>query len=150
MTVLGETSSEVVVTGVDALIDLLKKINQIDVPDAAKKLKYPIETVQSWVDFLVEEKMIGIEYNLTTPRIFLLNQGNAKKDKQVDLGKEFGEIKQDISHARKDSKAEFDWKNHISYKLETMKPFFITEAQKRELKDIGKLWEEYKQKTLTT
>jgi hypothetical protein len=150
MTILGETSSEVVVTGVDALIDLLKKTKQIDVPDAAKKLKYPIETVQSWVDFLVEEKMIGIEYNLTTPRIFLLEQGNSKSDKQVDIGKEFGGLKSEFSQMRKDSKAEFDWKNHISYKLETMKPFFIAESQKRELKDIGKLWEEYKQKTLTT
>jgi hypothetical protein len=152
MSLSNASGSEVVVTGVDALIDLLKKIPQIDVPEAAKKLKYPIETVQSWVDFLVEEKIIGIEYNLTTPRIYLILDQKSKKV-QIDLGKEFGNYKHDFQNnlQRKNkigSKNEFEWKNHISVKLEFMKQFFFSEAEKRELKEPAKLWEEYKQKTI--
>ena len=150
MPLISGSSSEVVVTGVDSLIDLLKKTNQITVPDAAKKLRYPMDTVQSWVDFLVEEKIVGIEYNLTTPTIYLLSDRKSKKE-EIDLGKEFGNYKQDFqSNVRNKSgnKAEFEWKNHISVKLELMKPFFFAEAEKRNLKEPTKLWEEYKQKTL--
>lgn len=152
MSLINTSNSEVVMTGVDALIDLLKKVNQIDVPEAAKKLRYPLETVQSWVDFLVEEKLVGIEYNLTTPHIYLIADQKSKKER-IDLGREFGNYKQEFQNSlqkrnKSGNKSEFEWKNHISIKLEFMKQFFFSEAEKRELKDPAKLWEEYKQKTL--
>lgn len=151
MSLNNTSSSEVVVTGVDALVELLKKTGQISVPDAAKKLKYPVDTIQSWVDFLVEEKIIGIEYNLTTPSIHLINQQG--KDKKNDLKKEFNEYKKDFQNNSKRKNGSGDnpgkeWKNHISFKLDALKHFFFAEAEKRELKDPDKLWEEYKQKTI--
>jgi hypothetical protein len=169
MSITSTSSSEIVVTGVDALIDLLKKTGQIDVTEAAKKLKYPVDTIQNWVDFLVEEKIIGIEYNLTTPSIYLITSQqnkNKKSDsgKEFDLGhdldsgrdlylgKELSNYKQDFQNNLQINKSKegsnTDWKNHISAKLESMKLFFFREAEKRELKEPAKLWEEYKQKTI--
>ena len=50
---------DTITTGVDALLELLKSTEKIAMPDAAKKLNVPLDTLQSWVDFLVEERIIG-------------------------------------------------------------------------------------------
>ena len=62
---------ETIKTGVDELIELLKKTDKISLLDAAKRLKVPSSILQSWVDFLVEEKIVGVEYKFTKPYIFI-------------------------------------------------------------------------------
>ena len=52
---------ETVRTGVDDLLELLKKVDKINLADAAQKLGISSTLLQSWVDFLVEEEILGIE-----------------------------------------------------------------------------------------
>ncbi|MGV8169406.1 MAG: hypothetical protein ACP5N3_05100 [Candidatus Nanoarchaeia archaeon] len=145
-------SSELVVTGVDRLVDLLKRSPKIEISEVAKKLGYPQETVQSWVDFLVEEKIVGIEYNFTRPTIYLI-ESKDEKETSINLSENFKEYKSTFQNKVKarendSEKAEFEWKDHILNKLELMKQFFFTEAERRRLKDPEKLWEVYKKKVI--
>src|SRR5574338_41480 len=80
-------------TGVDELMELVREEKRISIPDAAKRLKQPEKVVQNWVDFLVEEKLLGIEYKFTTAYIYLNAPEKALILKQVEsmesLRKEF-------------------------------------------------------------
>ena len=58
-------------TGVDNLIELLKNREKITLNDASKELKIKTKILQKWVDFLVEEKVISVEYKFTVPYIYL-------------------------------------------------------------------------------
>lgn len=151
---MSEQSSELVVTGVDKLIDLLKKSEQIEVSDAAKKLNYPQETVQSWVDFLVEEKIVGVDYKFTKPVIYLAEN---KKTKNINVNSSDNfknyktEFESNVKRREKDDeKVAIEWKEHILNKLDLMKQFFFSEAEKKHLKEPDKLWEEYKRKIVKT
>src|SRR3989338_6336391 len=62
-------------TVADELLELVGKHKKISVEDASKKLKMPAASVQALVDFLVEEKVFGIEYKFTTPYIYLYKEG---------------------------------------------------------------------------
>lgn len=151
---MSSSGSELIVTGVDALIDLLKKEGQMDVASAAKRLKYSEETVQSWADFLVEENLIGIDYKLTKPVIYLITE-KKNKDPYSELKEEFAKYKKDFDANLKkkeltSEKSAFEWKEHILGKLELLQSFFMSEAEKRGLKQPEKLWEEYKKKTIST
>ena len=73
-----------VTTGVDDLIELLKTTDRISIDDASKKLRIPLEILQSWVDFLVEEKILGIEYKFTKPFIYLNKEQGRKKEKKPE------------------------------------------------------------------
>ncbi|MFA6073724.1 MAG: hypothetical protein WC758_06415 [Candidatus Woesearchaeota archaeon] len=148
---MSSQGSDIMFTGVDRLIDLLKKMGQIDVSEAAERLNYPPQTIQSWVDFLVEEKIIGVEYQLTKPYIYLIVDKTAK-DQYISLKEDFKYYKKDFQNSVKSKstnadKAEFEWKEHILRRLDLMKQFFFTEADKRKLKNPEKLWEKYRKKT---
>jgi len=58
---------ETVRTQVDSLAELIKKKKEISFEDAAKKLKLPKATIESWATFLEEEGIISIKYKFTTP-----------------------------------------------------------------------------------
>lgn len=65
-------------TGVDLLIDLVKKEKSISLVDAAKKLDIPVQTLEVWAQFLEEEGELGVDYKFTTP--FLTVAKEQKKD----------------------------------------------------------------------
>ncbi|MFW5852923.1 MAG: hypothetical protein ACOCUR_02745 [Nanoarchaeota archaeon] len=67
-------------TGVDGLVSLLKTTGTISIPDAAKKLGADSKTVETWVDFLVEEDKLSLEYKFTTPFISLKEHKEEEKD----------------------------------------------------------------------
>lgn len=69
--VIASNVNNVVKTSVDELYELVKSRKKISVEEAAKLLKVPVGIVQSLVDFLVEEKIFGIEYKFTTPYVYL-------------------------------------------------------------------------------
>lgn len=54
-------------TGVDLLIDLVRKQKSISLDEASKKLNIPAPTLEMWAQFLEEEGELGIDYKLTTP-----------------------------------------------------------------------------------
>ncbi|MBI2208893.1 hypothetical protein HYU50_05350 [Candidatus Woesearchaeota archaeon] len=66
-----EMVNDILKTSADDLYELVKSREKISVEEAAKLLRMPINTVHALVDFLVEEKMFGIEYKFTTAYIYI-------------------------------------------------------------------------------
>jgi len=70
-------------TGVDKLIDYLKTKDKVTLTEISKDLHIPIKTLQTWVDFLVEEKIISMEYKFTSPSIYL-NKSEKEKEEPME------------------------------------------------------------------
>lgn len=145
-----------VTTGVDDLIELLKTTDRISIDDASKKLKIQLEILQSWVDFLVEEKILGIEYKFTKPFIYLNKEKKESKKikKQTDEKLSYDTFKQEfVQKATHNNIPEKQiqelWRHHMTEKLDLAKDFFFREARKRGLLKAEKLWEKYKEIVIT-
>lgn len=144
---------EVITTGVDQLIAYLKGKEKAPLLETAKALGVSVETLQSWVDFLVEEGILGIEYQFTKPYIYL-NKEEEEKGTIVDDE----ELSWDAFHqAFLDKAAEKEipplkaatlWKNYALQKVEEKKEFFYDEARKRGFSQIDELWKTYKTEVL--
>lgn len=150
-------AEEVIRTGVDDLLDLLKKTDKISVHEAAKKLKLSPEMVQAWVDFLVEEEIVGIEYKFTKPYIYLNKPQQVKEQAviqeepvmSIDIYK--AEFKKRAAERNiPQEKISFFWRNHVKEVLERKKSFFYREAKKRNLPNIDQLWQAYQDKLLSS
>lgn len=149
---------EAITTDVDALINLLKENKRLKLEDAAKKLDVPISVLQSWVDFLVEEKIIGMEYKFTTAFIYLNEPEKKEKKKSELIEKKKEEVsmetfKMDFSKRAADKKISQNltgdlWKNHLMQRLDTKKEFFFREAKKKGFFNPESLWGTYKQKIM--
>jgi hypothetical protein len=126
-------------TGVDQLIAYLKQHEQANIETLAKELNTTPKIIESWAEFLMEENIIGIDYKLTTPYIYLIKQD--KKDIK-DIKKEY-----ELKNANQDiHMKEYNWKRYIETSIDEHKNFFLKEARKRSLQNPEELWEEYKQK----
>lgn len=139
-------------TGVDTLLELLKKKQKVSMSDAAKELAIDESIIKMWVDFLVEEKVIGVEYKFTKPYLYLNVSQDAKKGQIIkeerlgieDFRKDF-EKKAEASSIPQ-TQAVFLWRDHLLNQAEIERPFFYREARKRGFEDIDQLWEEYKKR----
>lgn len=147
--------SNSVKTGVDALLEILKQKQKIALSEAAKLLSMQEDTIKLWVDFLVEEKVIGIEYKFTKPFIYLNNpkeerQGRIIEQEKINIDhfKEDFETRAAQSNIPKQQVVHL-WKDHILNQLELEKPFFFREARKRSLNNIETQWEKYKERLLS-
>lgn len=143
-------ADEVVRTGVDELLDLLSKSTKVPLTEVATKLNIDIGIVQAWVDFLVEEGIIGIEYKFTTPYVYMNKTVDKKQDKNQDENYNIQYFKKQFwdkarSNNIPDEQIEMLWKNHVIQALELQKKYFFFEAQRRKLNDADKLWKEYKE-----
>lgn len=137
-------------TGVDALIELLGKHETIALSQAAKELSMDEKAIKQWVDFLVEEKIIGIEYKFTKPYIYL----NKPKENQTKM-----KVIEEKKVALKDFKEEFEkranksnipkeqigflWKDHLQNQLALENQFFLREARKHGFTNEAQLWQEF-------
>lgn len=137
---------EVIQTEVDKLIDLLKTKKRIEIKDAAKELNIEEDIIQQWVDFLVEEKILTIEYEFTKPFISLIKNKIQDDNSENNLLKYKKKFK---NEAKNKKNSEVMWKSHLEDNLENMKPFFYSEADKRNLENTDELWEEYKKKVMS-
>jgi len=145
-------TGEVVRTGVDELLDLLAHNAKMPLTEVATKLKVDTGVIQAWVDFLVEEGIVGIEYKFTTPYIYLNKVVEKKSDEKTIKESDYS-----ISYFKKEfwekaktnnipeGQVEMLWKNHVIQALELQKKYFFFEAQRRKLNDAEKLWQEYKE-----
>lgn len=138
-------------TGVDELIELLKHEARISLPDAAKRLRQPEAIVQNWVDFLVEEKILGTEYKFTTPYIYLnapakANAITATAETIIDLRTAF------IARARAkgipDDKLRVLWENHLRDAIDARSDFFHRECAKLGLAEPEDLLHRYIERVL--
>ncbi len=140
-------------TVADELVDLVKKSNKISIEDAAKKLNVPLKSVEALVDFLVEEKVFGIEYKFTTPYIYLYkeyNQNFLHKGKghhefltkvlTKDLFYEKAKGR-NLSH----DKVEMLWRKYLSENLDRIKEEFWRKSKEKGIPPdkIEELWQKY-------
>jgi predicted ArsR family transcriptional regulator len=136
-------------TGVDKLINLLKTQEKISISDAAKKLGIPTRIIQTWVDFLIEEKVISIEYKFTQPFIYL-NKAEKKTSKEKekftmqDMKDEF------FNRAKKKNLTEEQtrklWEKKLITEIEKHKVRFYDYAKARKIENIDKEWEDFHMK----
>ena len=142
---------EVIRTGVDDLLEVLAHSAKIPLTEAATKLKVDAGVIQAWVDFLVEEGIVGIEYKFTTPYIYL------NRTVDTDKVEEIKEENVNIQYFKKqfwekakmnnipEAQIEMLWKNHITQALDLQKKYFLFEAQRRKLQKPEDLWKEYRE-----
>jgi len=143
-------------TGVDELLDLLRKVDKITLQDAAQKLGINQSLLQSWVDFLVEEEILGIEYKFTRPIIYLNRPAEEKKaqvKEEVPIG--LDSYKQDFKLRASEKsipveKISFLWRDQAKEALIRRKDFFFREAKKRNLTNIDNLWRIYNEKIMSS
>lgn len=136
-------------TGVDDLLSLLREKKKISLRDAAHELGVKESFVQSWVDFLVEERVLGIEYRFTKPYIFLNNaKGLDEKPSENKQLQGLAALKQAyFAHAKEkgmpEEKVQTFWIKHLHDALEKRKEYFLREANKRRLPHPEQFYEAY-------
>lgn len=144
---------ELITTGVDDLLTYLQGKDRIAMQDAAVYLNIPLDTLQAWVDFLVEEKILGLEYKFTKPFIYLNHEQKTKKKIFENTTVPLSTIKEEYAaHARSKQipamKIPELWRSHVLEALSAKKAFFMEQATKRRAEDPERLWEEYQQDLL--
>ena len=139
-------------TGVDRLIQIVEKSGKIALRDIAKKIGISESTIQLWVDFLVEEKVLGVEYKFTTPYVFM--------NKKQETGQTFEDLP-DIHYfkerffvgARKkkipESQIENLWIDHLSQAIDKQQEYFLREAKKRSIVNAKNIFLRYKKLLLS-
>lgn len=134
-------------TSADELYELVRSKKKISVEETAKILKIPDKVVQSLVDFLVEEKIFGIEYKFTTPYIYISQEKNA--DFQIAPQKKFVTRDEFFQNANKwhisPEKINELWKKYVKEHIDSIKEEFYTKSNSRKIpkEDIDRLWKKY-------
>ena len=134
----------------DELLDLVRKKKKISVEEASKKLKIPLEAMQSIVDFLVEEKVFGIEYKFTTPYIYMYSDDEKKPvQKSRGFGKEFITKEQFFEKAKAKSvpyeHIEVMWRKYLQQNLSLIREEFFKKAKEKGAPQnkVDDLWRKY-------
>jgi len=136
-------------TDVDDFLDVIKKKGRISLGEASKSLNIPLATVQAWADFLVEEKIIGIEYKFTTPYVFMNVEQSDKNDfkqyMQFDTKDEFFEKAQ--HKGLNAGQAKLLWLKYLNLNKGSMRSVFFQKAHERGLDKVktDALWKKYLQ-----
>jgi hypothetical protein len=142
-------AQDLVKTGVDELLELLSDNAKIPLTDAASKLNLDAGVIQAWVDFLVEENIVGIEYKFTTPYIYLNKVVEKKSESKAETYniQYFKKLFWEKAKSNNIPEGQMDmlWHNHIAQALELQKKYFFFEAQRRKIVDIEGAWNEYKE-----
>lgn len=149
MTML-RSGDNIIRTVADELFELVKKSNKISVEDAAKQLKIPLVALQSLVDFLVEEKIFGIEYKFTTPYIYLYKEGiKGAKGKEKGLTKELI-TKERFYQRAKEKQMPYEhieglWRKYLKQNLNRIREEFLKKALGKNLPEekAEELWKKY-------
>lgn len=137
-------------TAADELLDLVKKSRKLSVEEAAKQLKLPLATVQALVDFLVEDRVFGMEYKFTTPYIYLYNEGvRSAKGKEKISTKELMS-KERFYQKAKENNVPYEyietlWRKYLRQNFAYVKEEFWRKAREKKA-DEGKiegLWKKY-------
>ena len=137
-------------TVADELFELVKKSGKISVEDAAKQLKIPLATVQSLVDFLVEEKVFGIEYKFTTPYVYLYKEG-VKELKGRERSFTKGLVtKERFYEKAKQRKIRYEhieglWRKYLQQNIGSLREEFLKKAREKKISDakVEELWQKY-------
>ena len=138
-------------TSADELFELVKKKGKISVEELAKMLRMPQKTVQGLVDFLVEEKILGLEYKFTVPYVYISKEeikkpsiaGKQAPEKRLVTKEDFYEKakQKNIPH----DKIEELWKKYLNNNLDYIKTEFYQKAKSMNIPEgkIAELWKKY-------
>jgi len=137
-------------TVADELLELVKKSKKISVEETAKKLKMPLSTMQALVDFLVEERVFGIEYKFTTPYIYLYKEGITEAKKE-DKGFTAGLVTKEQFYEKAKGKSmphehiEGMWRKYLQQNLVHIREEFLKKAREKKVPEekIEGLWKRY-------
>ncbi|MEM3374823.1 MAG: hypothetical protein QXE31_06465 [Candidatus Woesearchaeota archaeon] len=72
---------------VDLILDYLKFKKSASVPEIAKATKINQEDIKKSVEFLEEDGVVKIDYNLTTPIVYLIEKKDKIEESNVDISK---------------------------------------------------------------
>lgn len=125
--------SNIIETGVDKLVNIVKERGRIALVDAARELGVSTAVIQEWMDFLEEEGIISVEYKLTKPYLVerkMTRKEVEKKAKEFSSRKDvfvrkaegsLGFLEKQAEDLKK-VKGEFDkLKNELGFDLDTVK-----------------------------
>ena len=143
---------EMITTGVDELIAYLRGKDRVALQDAATVLGLPMDTLQAWVDFLVEEKILGLEYRFTKPFVYL-NRDSVDAGVPHERALTLQEMRAlFVEHARSkripDEKIVGLWHTHVINTLNKKQTYFIDQAMRRSLPDPEHAWQTYREDLL--
>lgn len=134
-------------TDVDTFLELVKNKGRISLVDVAKELKITLNTVQAWTDFLVEEKVLGIEYKFTTPYVFMnvdqKGDVNFKNYIHFDTREEF--YKKATQRGLDNNQIKLLWLKYLNHNKRAMQNLFYEKARERNIpkEKIDDLWKKY-------
>lgn len=74
-------SGDLICTGIDVLLDLVRKKKKISLAEAATITKYPKGTIEDWANILEEEGLVTIEYKFTKTYL-VFNEGRKQDDRK--------------------------------------------------------------------
>ena len=134
----------------DELLELVKKSGKISVEDASKRLKTPVQTIQALVDFLVEEKVFGIEYKFTTPYVYLYKEGvDQAKIREKSFAKDLI-TKEQFYEKAKEKNVPYEyiegmWRKYLQQNLVYIREEFLRKAREKKVPEekIEELWKRY-------
>lgn len=133
-------------TDVDTFLDMVKKNKKISLVDAAKEMSVPIQTIQLWTDFLVEEGIVGIEYKFTTPYVFMQEEKQTKGSFGY-MGFDTKEVFYEKAKKKgiKENQIRMLWLKYLNANEETMKKVFEDKSRERGLpaNKVPTLWKKY-------
>lgn len=139
-------------TGVDDLMRIVQTEKKISVSDVAKRLNLSEKIVQSWVDFLVEEHVLGIEYKFTTPYVFPLKKPSPKRavDEESYALSDFKDVFITYCQQRQIPEEQHQqlWREHLDGVVRSQKNFFVEECGRRGISDSETLFADYVQEVL--
>src|SRR3989338_1515674 len=149
----------VLTTSADELYHLVVSRKKISVEDASKILKLPMNVVQSLVDFLVEEKIFGIEYKFTTPYVYISQEKGKKVHPQISLSPPQEEkpiTKEEFCQKASKwniptGKIDQLWKKYACENIGYIKEVFYKKAESKNIQNekIDILWQKYLSKYLS-
>ena len=143
-----QITNNTLTTIADELLDLVKKHDKMSIEEASKILKAPMQTIQALVDFLVEEKVFGIEYKFTTPYVYMHKEKLAAFDKEKK-SEHLMTKEQFYSKAKEKSmpyeNIEASWKRYLEQNILTIKQEFFRKSMEKKisLEKAEELWKKY-------
>lgn len=137
-------------TVADELVDLVVKSKKISIEEAAKKLKAPVQAIQALVDFLVEERVFGIEYKFTTPYIYPYKEDvKSAKVKDRSFAKDLITKEQFYKRA-KERNVPYEhigglWRKYLQQNLTHLREEFLKKAKEKKIskEKTEELWKKY-------
>lgn len=133
-------------TEVDAFLELVKKNKKLSLIEAAKEMRVPVQTVQLWTDFLVEEGIVGIEYKFTTPYVFMQEEKKGKAGFGF-IGFDTKEVFYEKAKKKgiNEKQIRLLWLKYLNANEESMKKVFEDKARERGIpaNKVVLLWKKY-------